>query len=184
MNMYKAFKYHVFGKLGAVEIAMLAIAALLIELKVEGILWQSIVTALVISGFYIFYTNKDKKNNFNFDFFPKYTSIFMLALGLLFFWPTPSHAVLLGVDQTIVPILQANVQPAAVGTFLGQSIVGLMWIARMVLLGILVNMGLKINEGRGQEKSWRELLEAPTIFIISIGLVDRIGNFIITGAFN
>lgn len=183
-SIYTKIKHRVFGKLGAIEIALLGIAAAVIQLQIEGILWQSIATASVILGFSIFYIPNKQKANFSYSFVYKSAGIFMLALAYLFLLPSASHAVLLGVDQTIVPILQQNVQPAEVGEFLGKSVVGLMWIGRMVLLGILINMGLKINEGRGQEKSWKELLQDPTIFIISVGLIDRIGNFIITGAFN
>ena len=65
---------------------------------------------------------------------------------------------------------------------LNKVIVSLLWVGRVVLLGILMNMGMKINEGRGQDKSWKELLQDPVIFIISIGVINQIATFLTVGA--
>jgi hypothetical protein len=187
----KSFKQKIFAKFNTLEMIVIAVGAVAIPLRIEGILTQNIISAgiLLIAIVAVGATsNKLFKLQEYTRFLQKEGALKILGVGLFLtliassiISPDPAHAVLFKAEKAITTAITTNVDSEVAGT-LNKVIVSLLWVGRVVLLGILMNMGMKINEGRGQDKSWKELLQDPVIFIISIGVINQIATFLTVGA--
>ena len=187
----KSFKQKIFSKLNTLEMIAIAVVAVVTPLRIEGVLTQNIISAgiLLIAIVAVGATsNKLFKLQEYTRFLQKEGALKILGIGLFLtliassiICPDPAHAVLFKAEKAITTAITTNVDPEVAGT-LNKVIVSLLWVGRVVLLGILINMGMKINEGRGQDKSWKELLQDPVIFIISIGVINQIATFLTVGA--
>ena len=65
-------------------------------------------------------------------------------------------------------------------TALNGIIITFLWIIRLVILGYLGQQGLKIFNERDEE-NWIKLLKTPAIFIVTIGILNTVATYIVTG---
>ena len=194
LKQRKSFKFkflsRIFGSLNGVEMAFVAIVTAIIQFKIEGVLLQSLISiaaVMAIACGFIYQSEVLVNSNRCKNWLKQNGRFSLIAVGLIYalvtyiiFDPIPAHAVLFKAEKAITAAITTNMEDKTMATALNGIIITFLWIIRLVILGYLGQQGLKIFNERDEE-NWIKLLKTPAIFIVTIGILNTVATYIVTG---
>lgn len=172
-----------FNKLQTPETVLVAVAAGLIEFQIEGVLWQTVASIVVVAAALLTVLSKSKTfgTAIQRDWLKYFGAALIFAFAFVAVYnPVPAHAILIQAQNAIVAGINGGIQDPIIAAWVSGSVITIMWVGRAVLLAMAIKMGIEVVEGRKEEQPWKELLQKPLTFIMVILITNQIGNMLTT----